>query len=67
MLSIPVVIDLGIRYFDARRAAKLEDAMPVSFRQRFLCLIFCFVVVVFLLFVQKHIICHTILQCFLQG
>jgi len=30
----------------------------------FLCLIFCFVVVAFLLFVQKHIICHTILQFF---
>jgi len=31
----------------------------------FLCLIFCFVVV-FLLFVQKHIICHKIVQFRLQ-
>ena len=31
-------------------------------RQGVLCLIFCFVVVVFLLTVQKHIICHKILQ-----
>jgi len=35
-------------------------------RQGFLGLIFCFVVVVFLLFVHKHIICHNILQIFLQ-
>ena len=35
-------------------------------RQRFLCLIFCFVVVVFLLFAQKHIICHKSLQFLLQ-
>ena len=27
-------------------------------RQGFLCLIFCIVVAVFLVFVQKHIICH---------
>ena len=35
-------------------------------RQGFLCLIFCFVVVVVLLFVQKHIICHKNLQFLLQ-
>jgi len=32
----------------------------------FLSLIFCFVVVVFLLFVKKHIICHKILQFLLK-
>jgi len=36
-------------------------------RQGFLCLIFCFVVVVvFLLFVQNHTICHKSLQFLLQ-
>ena len=35
-------------------------------RQGILCLIFCFVVVVFLLFVHKHIICHKSLQIPLQ-
>ena len=36
-------------------------------RQRFLCLIFfCIVVVAFLLFVQKHIICHNVLQFLFQ-
>jgi len=35
-------------------------------RQGFLCFIFCFVVVVFLLFCQKQIICHKSLQFLLQ-
>jgi len=35
-------------------------------RPGFLCLIFCFVVVVFLLFCQKHIICHKSLQILFQ-
>ena len=35
-------------------------------RQGFLCFIFCFVVVVFLFFCQKHIICHKSLQFLLQ-
>jgi len=35
-------------------------------RQGFLCLIFCFVVVVILLFVHKHIICRNILQILLR-
>ena len=35
-------------------------------RQGFLCLIFYFVVFVFLLFCQKHIICHKSLQFLLQ-
>ena len=35
-------------------------------RQGFLCLIFCFVVVAFLLFCQKHIFCHKSLQLLLQ-
>ena len=39
------------------------DSRP---RQGFLGLIFYFVVVVFLLFVHKNIICHSILQILLQ-
>ena len=35
-------------------------------RHGFLCLMFCFGIVVFLLFVQKHIICYKILQFLLQ-
>jgi len=35
-------------------------------RQGFLGLIFCFVVVVFLLFDHQHIICHNVLQIHLQ-
>jgi len=35
-------------------------------RQVFLCLIFCFVVVVFLLFVHKHTICQKYLQNLVQ-
>jgi len=35
MLSISVVIDLGVRYFDARRTAKLKDATPYLLGQGF--------------------------------
>ena len=50
-------------------ASALGARCPVfnpRLRQGFLCLIFCFIVVVFLLFVQKHIICHKRLQFLLQ-
>ena len=47
----------------------LVQEVPCSnsrLKQGFLGLIFCFVIVVFLLLVHKHIFCHNILQIHLQ-